>query len=67
MNKVLCGDAFEVIAEIEKESVDLVVTSPPYNLDIKYVGYSDSVAWEKYEYDMQMTSSHPLKQGVSCE
>src|SRR5690554_603866 len=31
-NKILCGDALEEIKKIPEKSIDLVVTSPPYNL-----------------------------------
>ncbi|WP_367105831.1 site-specific DNA-methyltransferase [uncultured Psychrobacter sp.] len=31
-NKILCGDILEEIRKIPPQSVDLVVTSPPYNL-----------------------------------
>ncbi len=32
LNKIICGDSLEVMREMPSESVDLVVTSPPYNL-----------------------------------
>lgn len=32
INKLICGDCIEVMQEMPKESVDLIVTSPPYNL-----------------------------------
>ena len=32
LNKLICGDCLEVMAQMPAESVDLVVTSPPYNL-----------------------------------
>ncbi len=32
INKIICGDSIEVMKEIPSESVDLVITSPPYNL-----------------------------------
>lgn len=32
LNKFICGDALDVMRKIPDESVDLVVTSPPYNL-----------------------------------
>lgn len=32
INKIICGDCIEVMQEMPKESVDLIVTSPPYNL-----------------------------------
>ena len=33
---------------IKEGSVDLIVTSPPYNLDIKYGEYSDELPYERY-------------------
>jgi len=32
LNKLVCGDILKVIKDIPDQSVDLVVTSPPYNL-----------------------------------
>lgn len=32
LNKIKCGDALDVMRSMPSESVDLVVTSPPYNL-----------------------------------
>jgi len=32
VNKILCGDAVELMREIPDGAVDLVITSPPYNL-----------------------------------
>jgi DNA modification methylase len=32
LNKIICGSAVDVMREIPKCSVDLVITSPPYNL-----------------------------------
>ena len=32
LNKIVCGDAVDVMRQIPDGSVDLVVTSPPYNL-----------------------------------
>ena len=32
INKIICGDCIEVMKQIPDNSVDLVVTSPPYNL-----------------------------------
>ena len=32
LNQILCGDCLTVMREMPDESVDLVVTSPPYNL-----------------------------------
>lgn len=32
INKIICGDCIDVMQEMPEESVDLIVTSPPYNL-----------------------------------
>lgn len=32
INKIICGDCLEVMRQIPDHSIDLVVTSPPYNL-----------------------------------
>lgn len=32
LNKIICGDALKVMQAMPSESIDLVVTSPPYNL-----------------------------------
>ena len=31
INKVICGDCLEVMKQIPDNSVDLVLTDPPYN------------------------------------
>ncbi|MFZ0891537.1 MAG: site-specific DNA-methyltransferase [Thermoplasmata archaeon] len=40
-DRVVQGDAREVLARLPRESVHLAITSPPYNLGIQYAGYSD--------------------------
>lgn len=35
-NSIICGDAIEVLATLPNDSVDLVHTSPPYNIDRPY-------------------------------
>ena len=32
INKIICGDSLEIMKSIPSESIDLVITSPPYNL-----------------------------------
>lgn len=41
------ADATE-LAFLGDESVDLTVTSPPYNLDVSYNGYKDDVPYDAY-------------------
>lgn len=48
VNKIVCGNCIELMKEIPDNSVDLVVTSPPYNCDIEYDNYKDKISWEEY-------------------
>jgi predicted methyltransferase len=32
LNKIVCGDSVKTMRRLPDESIDLVVTSPPYNL-----------------------------------
>lgn len=44
------GDCIQVMNSMDKESVNTIVTSPPYNLDKKYGKYNDNrplVEWEE--------------------
>jgi site-specific DNA-methyltransferase (adenine-specific) len=34
--------------EIELNSIDLIITSPPYNVDIKYNSHDDQISYENY-------------------
>lgn len=34
--------------EIKDKSIDLIVTSPPYNVDIKYNSHNDKISYEDY-------------------
>ena len=42
------GDCLAGMAALPAESVDVVVTSPPYNLDIAYASYRDNAPREEY-------------------
>lgn len=44
------GDCLEVMKTIPDNSVDLVITSPPYNCGIKYDTHNDKMDWNEY-YD----------------
>lgn len=41
-------DCLAGMREMEENSVDLVVTSPPYNIGVKYDTYSDDLPWPEY-------------------
>ena len=32
MNRIICGDSIEEMRNLPEESVDIIITSPPYNL-----------------------------------
>ena len=36
INEVTCGDSEQLIQELEDSSIDLLITSPPYNVDLGY-------------------------------
>ena len=48
VNTILCGDVLEHLALIPDNSIDLVVTSPPYNLGIDYKVYKDNMERDAY-------------------
>jgi len=39
INQVICGDALEILREMPDESIDLGITSPPYNKKEKHGGW----------------------------
>ena len=48
MDRIICGDCISTMYEMRAESVDLIVTSPPYNVGIKYDNYDDSRPFDEY-------------------
>jgi len=47
-NIVLINDDFLRVDYIKPNSIDLIVTSPPYNVDVHYEGYRDKLPYKKY-------------------
>ena len=45
---LLEGDCLDILPTLQAGSIDLVVTSPPYNLDIEYSRYHDSRSDAEY-------------------
>ncbi|HME19832.1 MAG TPA: site-specific DNA-methyltransferase [Acetobacteraceae bacterium] len=41
VHRLICGDCLTVLPTIDAGSIDVVVTSPPYNLGLSYRGYDD--------------------------
>ena len=48
LNKVYNMDCIEGLKQIEDSSIDLIVTSPPYNVGIDYDTWEDNMPWEQY-------------------
>jgi site-specific DNA-methyltransferase (adenine-specific) len=47
-HRLFCGDCLEILPAIDAGSVDVVVTSPPYNLGLSYRGYDDRRTEDDY-------------------
>jgi site-specific DNA-methyltransferase (adenine-specific) len=45
---IIHGDCVKEMQEFGDKSIDVVVTSPPYNLNIKYASYQDNKARSEY-------------------
>ena len=50
VNRIICGDAQEVLARIPDRSIDLIITSPPYNFGHTYAQdpHDDTHKWNEY-------------------
>ena len=48
MNKIINGDVLETLKFVPKESVHLIITSPPYNVGKNYDTHKDLMEYEDY-------------------
>ena len=48
-NKIINGDCVEVMATMPENSIDLIVTSPPYGVGIEYDTFDDDLIIEDYK------------------
>lgn len=48
VDKIYQGDCRELFKQLPNNSIDLIVTSPPYNVGIKYDEWDDTMPWENY-------------------
>lgn len=39
LNKITCGDCYELIKELPDKSIDLIITDPPYELETRGAGF----------------------------
>jgi DNA modification methylase len=42
INEIMCGNSLKVMKGIPNNSIDLVITDPPYNKNYPYKGYNDN-------------------------
>ena len=47
-NKIYQGDCLELMKQIEDNSIDLVLTDPPYNVNLEYTEIEDNMDDEEY-------------------
>ena len=40
-HKIVKGNCIEKLKDIDEDSVDLIITSPPYNIGIEYDSWND--------------------------
>ena len=48
VNKIYNMDCVEGLKLLDDNSVDLIITSPPYNVGIKYDSWNDFMPWMEY-------------------
>lgn len=48
LNKIYNEDCINTMYKIPDNSVDLILTSPPYNIGIDYDSYNDKMGWDEY-------------------
>lgn len=48
LDTIVCGDCLDVMRDMPADSIDLIITSPPYNCGKEYGIYDDSRTWPEY-------------------
>jgi len=48
LNKILLGDALQVLRKLPDECIHVAITSPPYNLDMPYKNHHDGMPYDEY-------------------
>lgn len=46
--QIILGDCLEVLKNIQEKTIDIVITSPPYNIGLKYNSYQDKKDGNEY-------------------
>jgi len=47
-NKIICADSLQILKQLQNNSIDIVLTSPPYNFEKEYSNYEDNIDWNNY-------------------
>jgi len=48
INRFACGDSSNLLSQLDSDSIDLIVTSPPYNVGMDYDEYKDDMGISDY-------------------
>lgn len=48
-NKIINGDCIEIMQTLPQNSIDLIVTSPPYGVGIDYDSFNDDIDFDEYK------------------
>jgi len=64
-NKLILGNAIQEIKKIPDNSIDLIITSPPYNAEKEYEGKNDLEQYKKFAKDWTCDISRILKNSGS--
>jgi DNA modification methylase len=48
LNKIYCGDCYDVLKQFPDNCIDLILTSPPYNFGMDYSKIDDNQIWDLY-------------------
>lgn len=48
LNEIIHGNCLELMREFPENSIDLIVTSPPYNIGKPYANYNDKIDFKDY-------------------
>lgn len=49
LNKIYCEDCIDFLNKLDDNSLDCIITSPPYNFGKDYNEYNDNVDFKVYE------------------
>ena len=47
VHRLICGDCIVKMRKLPKESIDLIIADPPYNVGINYGVYNDKPSKQK--------------------